>query len=86
MFGNKEDKEAKKLEQLDAKMAQYGLENLSLEDKQRVRFMLMGLTGTSLIAFGSNPSDDAKITLMQTIIDQNFMLIKLQSELNNKLK
>lgn len=92
MFKSKEAREAEKLtkvaaklEQLDNKIAQYGLENLSLEDKQRVRLILISVTGTGLIMTGSKAEDTAKLSLMRATMEQNFMIIKLLSEINNKL-
>ena len=92
MFKSKEDrateklnKEAIKLEQLDIKMAQYGLENLSLEDKQRVKLILTSVTETGLILLGSKPEDTAKLSLMKSTIEQNFMIIKLLNEISTKL-
>lgn len=93
MFKSKEDreteklnKEAVKLEQLDNKMAQYGLENLSLEDKQRVKLILTSVTGTGLVLLGSKAEDTAKLSLMRATVEQNFMIIKLLNEINTKLE
>ena len=92
MFKSKEAREVEKLnkvaaksEQLDNKMTQYGLENLSLEDKQRVKLILISLTGAGFIMTGSKAEDTAKLSMMRATMEQNFMIIKLLSEINNKL-
>ena len=84
LFKSKEEKESEKLEKLNKKMVQYGLENLSAEDKERARLTLMELTGTTLIAITSSAEDNAKIGLLQAMIEQNFMIIKLLNDIKNK--
>lgn len=85
LFKSKEEKEDEKLEKINQKMAQYGLDDLSQEDKERVRLTLKLLTGTTLIAITGSAEDNAKIGLMQAMIEQNFMIIKLLNEINTKL-
>lgn len=84
LFKSKDEKEELKIEKINQKMAQYGLENLDMEDKERVRNMMKGDIGNTLIAITSSAEDNAKIGLLQTITDQNFMIIKLLNEIKNK--
>lgn len=89
LFGNREEKkqqkEDKKQEKLEQLMAGYNLDDLSQEDKEYARMVIKSLSGTTLIGLGSNAQDMAKIGLSQTIVDQNFLIIKLLNEINQKL-
>ena len=84
LFKSKDEKEESRIEKINQKMAQYGLEDLSMEDKERVRNMMRGDLGNTLIAITSKAEDNAKIGLLQTIMDQNFMIIKLLNDIKNK--
>ncbi|KEI18216.1 hypothetical protein [Clostridium haemolyticum] len=87
--GRKDDKQQKNLEKLNKKMKQYGLENLELKDKESVRDILTGLSGIGLMDFGisitGKDEDIAKISCLRAITEQNFLIIKLLSDINNKL-
>ena len=85
LFKSKEEKEEKKQEKLDEFMSQFNLENLSQEDKEFERSITYKLWGTGLTRFGASAEDAANIGLMQAMIDQNFLIIKLLDEINSKL-
>ncbi len=85
-FGNKEDKEAKKIEKLNKKMKALGLENLSFEEKEQARLILYNLVGAGLVAFGSKAEDDVKIGLAQAQIEQNWLLLRKLDSIEKELK
>ncbi|AWZ50031.1 hypothetical protein C3495_14400 (plasmid) [Clostridiaceae bacterium 14S0207] len=86
LFGNKEDKEQKKLEKLNAKMEQLGLEGLSLEEKEQARLILYNLAGTSLVSLGSKAEDSAKINLAQAQVEQNWLILRKLDSIEKELK
>lgn len=89
LFKGKEEKEAQKLEKLNMKMAQYGLQNLSQEDKEKVEKILLGLMGNGLIEFGTilsgKAEDVAKLSYLGALVEQNWLIIKLLNEIKEKL-
>ena len=90
LFGNNEDKEAKKEAKLDAMMAKYGLENLSPEYRSKVKDINLELIGTGLMEAGMKLSMNAKVEdqlqvqYLRTIMEQNWMIIRLLDEIKNK--
>lgn len=86
LFGNKEDKEKKKLQELNAKMEQLGLEELSIEEKKQARLILYNLAGTTLISLSSKAEDSAKISLAQAQIEQNWLIIRKLNSIETELK
>ena len=90
LFGNNEDKEAKKEAKLDAMMAKYGLENLSPEYRSKVKDINSELIGTGLMEAGMKLSMNAKtedqlqVQYLRTIMEQNWMIIRLLDEIKNK--
>lgn len=90
LFGNNEDKEAKKEAKLDAMMVKYGLENLSPEYRSKVKDINLELIGTGLMETGMKLSMNAKVEdqlqvqYLRTIMEQNWMIIRLLDEIKNK--
>lgn len=85
-FKNRKDKkEEKKQESIEDLTSRHNLNELSLEDKEYVTSLIEGMRGTTAIGFTSSAEDTAKIGLLQTIIEQNFLTIKLLNEISNKL-
>jgi|WetSurMetagenome_2_1015567.scaffolds.fasta_scaffold991543_2 hypothetical protein len=88
MFKSKEEKETERLQKLNEKMKQYGLEKLSDEDKRETDIIITGLMGNNLIEwgtiFGGKAEDTAKLTYLHALIEQNWMIIKLLNEIKNK--
>ena len=84
-FKSKEQRQEKKQEKLEELMAKYNLENLSQEDKETAQLITYNLWGTGLISLGAKAEDSANIGLLTAIVEQNFMMIKLLNEINNKL-
>ncbi|MCD3223937.1 hypothetical protein [Clostridium botulinum] len=86
LFGSKEDKEAKKIEKLNAQMKILGLENLSFEEKEQAKSILYNLYGTTLVGLTSKAEDNAKISLAQAQIEQNWLLLRKLDSIDKELK
>ncbi|MGB9813533.1 MAG: hypothetical protein ACPLRZ_07620 [Thermovenabulum sp.] len=89
LFKSKDEKEAQRKELLNAKMALYNLQNLSQEDKEVVNGIMEGLRGSGLIEFGTifhgKAEDVAKLGYLRALLEQNWLIIKLLNEINQKL-
>lgn len=78
LFGNGEEKREQKIQAL---MQKYGLEDLSdLRDKQAVQNIATNLMGNKLIELGAalqgNGADAAKMSYLNAIMEQNFIMIR----------
>ena len=78
MFGNKVVKREQKTQAL---MQKYGLEDLSdPRDKQAVQNIATNLMGNKLIELGAalqgNGADAAKMSYLNAIMEQNFIMIR----------
>lgn len=85
MFSSKESRDSKNQQKLDELMEQYNLEGLSQEDKEAAKAITQMLWGAGLIRLGSRPADSANIGMLQALVEQNWLIIKLLNELNEKL-
>lgn len=86
LFGNNEEKKAEKAQAL---LRKYGLENLSDQrDIQAVQNIANDLMGNKAIEFGTllqgNSSDAAKMSYLNAIMQQNFIIIRLLDKIANK--
>ena len=85
-FKNRKGKnEERTQESIEEITSRYNLDALSQEEKEYVSSLIKGMSGTTAIGFTSSAEDTAKIGLLQTIIEQNFLTIKLLNEISNKL-
>ena len=78
IFGNNQEKQEQKVQAL---LQKYGLEELSdPRDIQAVRNIATNLAGTKLMEFGAalqgNGVDAAKMSILNAIMDQNFIMIR----------
>ena len=78
LFGNGEEKREQKIQAL---MQKYGLEDLSdPRDKQSVQNIATNLMGNKLIELGAalqgNGADAAKMSYLNAIMEQNFIMIR----------
>lgn len=78
LFGNGEEKREQKIQAL---MQKYGLEDLSdPRDKQAVQNIATNLMGNKLIELGAalqgNGVDAAKMSYLNAIMEQNFIMIR----------
>lgn len=90
LSGDKETKEEKKQRKIDAMMAKYGLENLTdQKDRESVRNIAYSLLGNSLIELGlaltGNSTEAAKLSYMNAIMEQNFIIIRQLDKISSKL-
>ena len=78
LFGNNTEKQEQKAQAL---LKKYGLENLSdPRDLQAVRTISLELMGNSMINLGAllqgNSVDSAKMSMLNAIMQQNFIMIR----------
>lgn len=85
--GNKEDKKAKKAQAI---MDKYGLGDLSKDYLDAVKNINLELAGTGAMEFGINltgkAEDITKISYLNTLIAQNWIIIRQLDEINKKIK
>lgn len=87
-FGNTEEKKAAKVEAL---LNRYGLQELSDQrDLDSVRNIATNLMGNKLIELGAalqgNGADAAKLSYMNAIMEQNFIMIRQLDRIAKKLE
>ena len=75
----------------EALLQRYGLEDLSdPRDLEAVKSIAHNLSGNKLIALGAvlqgNGVDNAKMTYMSAIMEQNFIIIRQLDRLNRNLE
>lgn len=88
LFGNTEEKKAAKVEAL---LNRYGLQELSDQrDLDSVRNIATNLMGSKLIELGAalqgNGVDAAKLSYMNAIMEQNFIMIRQLDRIAKKLE
>ena len=88
MFGNSEDKKVAKVEAL---LSRYGLQELNDDrDYESVQNIATNLMGNKLIEIGSalqgNGADAAKMSYLNAIVDQNFIIIRQLDRIARKLE
>lgn len=88
MFGNSEDKKAAKVEAL---LSRYGLQELNDDrDYESVQNIATNLMGNKLIEIGSalqgNGADAAKMSYLNAIVEQNFIIIRQLDRIARKLE
>lgn len=95
MFGNKETKAEKKAlkeqEQLNKLIEKYNLEDLSEKDLLIVKRVYQDLVGNGLLKAGmalsmASGAEQAKITYLSALVEQNWIIINLLSRLNNNIE
>lgn len=87
LFGT--DKEEKKTEKVYELLHKYGLQELSdPRDVESVKQIAYKLAGSNLInlgtALGGSAQDVGKLSLLQAIVEQNWIIIRQLDKLNNK--
>lgn len=83
------DKDAKKEAKVQALLEKYGVQDLTdPRDKQAVHNIANALMGNKLIELGAaltgNGIDAAKMSYMNAIMEQNFIIIRLLDRIANK--
>lgn len=89
LFGNGETKEQKELRKAMEIMQKYGLEELHPKYMEQVKKINMDLAGTGAMEAGMKISmapaqEQLKVSYLNTLIAQNWIIIRLLDELNNK--
>lgn len=84
---NKESKEDKQAQKMQALMEKYGLENISDPlTAEALRKITWTMAGSSLVSFGTaltgKAEDMAKIDCLRAIIEQNFIIIRQLDKLS----
>lgn len=87
LFGT--DKEEKKAEKVYELLHKYGLQELSdPRDVESVKQIAYKLAGSNLINIGTalsgSAQDVGKLSLLQAIVEQNWIIIRQLDKLNNK--
>lgn len=89
LFGEKETKEEKQLRKAKEVMDKYGLGSLSSEYVDAVKNINLELAGTGAMEFGialsGKTEDVAKLSYLNTLIAQNWIIIRQLDEINRKL-
>lgn len=93
LFGGetKEEKKAKKeQEELQKFMEKYNLTKIGQEDLVILRRIANDLAGNGLTKAGmalsfAKVEEQAKVTYLSALVEQNWLMIKLLSEINSKL-
>lgn len=94
MFGNKEDKELKRQqkeqEEIQKFIKKYGLEDINPNDLNTIRRIASDLHSNGLIKAGlapsfAKPEEQAKVTYLSALVEQNWLIINQLNRLNNLL-
>ena len=87
LFGGKEGKEDKELKELEKFMEKYQLEELDEKDLVVLRKISLDLMGNKFFKAGmalsfAKAEEQAKVTYLSALVDQNWMIIRQLSRLN----
>lgn len=90
LFGTKETQEEKQEKKAREILAKYELHNLSHDYANAVKNISLGLAGTGGLEFGSHlvgmkNEDTLKIAYLNTLIQQNWIIIRQLDEISKKL-
>lgn len=89
LFGNNDKKEQKKIEKMKAIAAKYHLADINPKDLEAIQLINYELMGTGLMEFGTlltgNTEDNVKIAYLNTLIQQNWVIIRQLDEISKKL-
>lgn len=88
LFGNNEDKREQKAQEL---LRKYGLEDLSdPRDIESVKKLTYEMAGNKFIELGTlltgNSADSAKLSCLNAIMQQNFIMIRQLDRIAQKLE
>ena len=88
LFGNAEDKDAKREQKAAALMAKFHLEEVSPEYREQVKEISYDLMGNKLTELGAalqgNAHDTAILSYMSAIVRQNWIIIRLLDDIAKK--
>lgn len=89
LFSSKESKEDKKLAKMQQIASKYHLEDINPKDLEAIKNINYELMGTGLMEFGTlltgKSEDNVKIAYLNTLIQQNWVIIRQLDEISKKL-
>lgn len=90
LFETKEEKQEKQEKQIKKFMDKYQLEDLDEKDLVVLKRIANDLAGNGFLKAGmalsfANAEEQAKVTYLSTLIEQNWMIIRQLSRINKKL-
>lgn len=89
LFGGKESKEEKKAAKMQEIIKKYHLDDVNPKDYDAIKEINYGLMGTGLMDFGitltGKTEDVAKLAYLNTLISQNWIIIRQLDEISKKL-
>lgn len=87
-----EEKEEKQQKEIEKFMERYQLEDLDEKDLVVLKKIANDLAGSDLmkagvkLTFGTKPEENLKISYLNTLVQQNWMIIRQLSRLNKNLE
>ena len=89
LFSSKECREDKKLAKMQQIASKYHLEDINPKDLEAIKNINYELMGTGLMEFGTllsgKSEDNVKIAYLNTLIQQNWVIIRQLDEISKKL-
>lgn len=89
LFNNKEKKEDKKAAKMAEIASKYNLGDINPKDFETIKKINYELMGTGLMEFGTlltgKAEDNVKIAYLNTLIQQNWVIIRQLDEISKKL-
>lgn len=89
LFSSKENREDKKLAKMQQIASKYHLEDINPKDLEAIKNINYELMGTGLMEFGTllsgKSEDNVKIAYLNTLIQQNWVIIRQLDEISKKL-
>ena len=91
LFGEKKTKEDKQQKQLNKFMEKYQLEDLDEKDLVVLQRIAGDLAGNNFLKTGmalsfAKAEEQAKVTYLSTLVEQNWMIIRQLSRLNKNIE
>lgn len=90
LFSNKETKEEKKQKEIEKFMNKYQLDDINEKDLVMIKKIANDLIGNNLFKAGmalsfAKPEEQAKVTYLSALVEQNWMIIRQLSSISDKL-
>lgn len=91
MFGNGKSKEEKQAEQIEKFQKKYHIDELDPRDLDNVKQIATDLAGNGFLKAGlalsfGNAADQAKVTYLSTLIEQNWIIMNQLNRLNKNIE
>lgn len=91
LFGEKQTKEEKEMEQMRKFMEKYQLEDIDQKDMVVLRRIANDLAGNGFFKAGmalsfAKAEEQAKVTYLSALVEQNWVIIRQLSRLNKNLE